>query len=160
MRKFRKDYHCWRNFSIDLFVSEDVFMETAANCKNDNDAVLSSLMHDSLHRTARRKITDLEKICDKKGKNKIAILNAHGGTVGYSWCLFDGHKSIPVQEWVKKHDSSRYAAILLDVCNPNGDSLEAKNTHVFYPDNLSNLRGYANGAEVKIMIAEPNNKPS
>ncbi len=143
--------------SIDFHISEDIYSEQIATSdkgKMKREDSLKSSISLSIKRATLLETIKLIGICKAKNNNRIAILNAHGDAVEDEWFFLDNGKPRRVCKWVGKYDSGKYAALLIDCCNPSGSYLTAKKTHIFYPDNVACLRYGSHNTR----IAEPTQK--
>ena len=91
------------NEDIDFFYSEEMMEENELDLSSLE--MLSSDIKDYMYKKADPKQKEIIDVNSKKRNlERIAILYAHGGTIGENWYYFNKEDSYPIQKWKNKND--------------------------------------------------------
>lgn len=75
----------------------------------------------------------------KNNLERVAILAAHGEEIKSNWHYFNGTSSYSIQSWINKMDG-KYKALILNVCNPEKNSIQSKKSIVLHPNDFISNR--------------------
>ncbi|PIU63624.1 hypothetical protein COS83_00195 [archaeon CG07_land_8_20_14_0_80_38_8] len=100
--------------------------------KQDLKRVANNLMIELLDWSSGVSFETLEKVLEERKSNRIAILNAHGGTIREEWCYSDNKKYRTINSWIIGQTNKRYGSLLLVCCNKNNNIPEVIDTPLFF----------------------------
>ena len=114
---------------IDLWLSDAKYHELT-KYKPDKKSKFESEAFHALNLMGFPFGTNLKELCESRGTNRIAILDAHGCSIKGTPYYFDADRTPHnVQEWIDEHDYGKiykffgrhYAAIIIDSCIYHND---------------------------------------
>lgn len=150
--------------NVDLFYSKDFDREATDNyIKEKIDDPLIEINEEHFFQLVIEQVLDdflppkakelVDLYSKRNGLERIAILYAHGDMKDNKWCYSDGENLFNVQNWINQKDG-HYKAILLKVCNEEGEDISSKKSILCYPNEVYSVASQKQG-EVQVELFFP-----
>ncbi len=118
---------------IDLFYSIDMKEEFNYDYEMDLEIIVSNIVKVFIENQDSKQNELIELYAKKNNLERIAVLNAHGGSIDNKWHYFNGEDAHSVQRWIGQKDG-KYKLLILHVCNPEQDNINSKKSIILAPN--------------------------